>query len=133
MKTLRGQISVFLALSAVLIFALLCTVLEAGRCACLNYMAGQAAASAVESVFAAFHGDLLDRYGLLACHGADHGTEDWIKTATSYAEKYLAPGAGTAYDASDRLGLFDLSVKEEKTVYITEGNGRILRVRSLHL
>ncbi|MBQ4425958.1 MAG: hypothetical protein II882_09530 [Lachnospiraceae bacterium] len=125
MKTLRGQISVFLALSAVLIFALLCTVLEAGRCACLDYMAGQAAASAVESVFAAFHGDLLDRYGLLACHGADHGTEDWIKTAASYAEKYLAPGAGTAYDASDRLGLFDLSVKEEKTVYITEGNGRI--------
>ena len=66
MKKAEGQISVFLALCAILIFALICTCLEAARMSAMEHLMHQAAGSSMQSVFAGYHRELADRYGLLA-------------------------------------------------------------------
>ena len=125
MKRDDGQITVFLALLIVAVLALLCITLEAGRAAAADYACGQAAESAMQSVFAAFNGDVLEEYSLLMCRGKRFGETVWTDAARDYAEKYLAPGAGTRFEAGDRLGLTKLTVRETDAVYITERNGRI--------
>ena len=131
MKREDGQITVFLALLIAAVLALLCVTLEAGRSASADYVCGQAASSAMQSVFAAYNGDMLEEYSLLMCRGKEYGSTVWTESAREYAEKYLAPGAGTRFDASDRLGLTKLTVSETDAVYITERNGRVFYQETL--
>ena len=125
MRRAAGQITVFLALSSVLIFALILNCLEASRSACIEAILRQGADSAVRSVFAAYQGEVRREYGLLLCQGKDTGELSWPEEAQKYAEKYLQPGAGTLFDASDRIRAVSVSVSALDSVFITEGQGRI--------
>lgn len=125
MKQVKGQISVFLALASLAIFGLIAGCLEGGRAALIDYFTKQAAQSAVESVFAAYQGEVKRSYGLLMARGAEGGSISWPEQAEAYLEKYLAPGAGTRYGAADRIRLQDLQTQALSTVWITDGSGRV--------
>ena len=113
MKRLKGQVTVFLSLTALSLLALFSTCLEGARLACLDYLCTQAAHSSLRSVFAGFQGEPLRDFGLLLCRGRDKGLEDWPDTVSDYAEKYLQPGRGTLFAAGDRIGLRGLETEEE--------------------
>ena len=125
MKAPRGQIGVFLALSSVLIFALICTCLEGARAACTDYLTRLAAESSLQSVFAAYQGEVRREYGLLLCRGRTAWWNCWKDEAQRYAEKYLAPGVGRSESGSDRVRAMSVNAEEVESVYITEGQGRI--------
>ncbi|MBP3729737.1 MAG: hypothetical protein J6H18_05695, partial [Lachnospiraceae bacterium] len=115
--------TVFLALSALSLFALFSVCLESARYACLDYLCSQAADSSLKSVFAAFQGDMVRDYGLLMCRGKEGEEEIWTESFREYAEKYWQPGGERAY--GDRLRLKELEVQALDSVYITEGHGRV--------
>ena len=125
MRRAAGQITVFLALSSVLIFALILSCLEGSRSACIEALLQQGTDSSIRSVFAAYQGEVRREYGLLLCQGKDLGTLSWPDEAKTYAEKYLQPGAGTLFDEADRIRAATVSVTALDSVFITEGQGRI--------
>ncbi|MBO4872903.1 MAG: hypothetical protein J5496_05770 [Lachnospiraceae bacterium] len=125
MRQAKGSVTVFLALSAVLIFALFCTCLESARAICTDALMKTAADSAIRSVFAAYQGDVKREYGILLCRGRTAWNSCWQEEAGRYAEKYLEPGAGDANEEADRIGVCDLSAAAIDAVYITEGEGRV--------
>ena len=110
MRRPRGEITVFLALCSVLIFALFCTCLEGARASCTDVLMDMAADSAVRSVFAGYQGEVRREYGLLMCRGRTAWGSCWQEEAAEYAEKYLAPGAGTFRDEADRIGAVQIGV-----------------------
>ena len=115
----------FLALSAVLVFALFCTCLEGARAVCTDSLTKLASDSAIRSVFAGYQGDIRREYGILLCRGRTAWGPCWQEEAEHFAEKYLAPGAGAADEKADRIGVCDLNTSSVDAVYITEGQGRI--------
>ena len=125
MRKAEGVISVFLALSSVLIFALLGTCLEGARAGCTDYLTRLAAESSVQSVFAAYQGELRREYGLLLCRGRTAWRTCWQEEAQTYAEKYLAPGAGLSESGSDRIRAVSLKAEALESVFVTEGQGLI--------
>lgn len=125
MKRFQGQVTIFLALSCLSLFALLGVCLEGARSACLDYWCRQAADSALRSVFAAYQGDALRDYGLLLSKGREEGNSLTGKEALRYAEKYLRPGQNTLYAQGDRIRLQELEAWEEDVVYMTEGQGGV--------
>ena len=124
MKGIRGQISVFLALVFLLVTALVMVTLESGRSSALDHLAGMAARSGIESVFAAYHSDLLKDFGLLAVRGRQNGRTTWPTEAERYARAYLVPADGMLRHG-DRVGLSSLSVRPADTVFLTEDGGKI--------
>ncbi len=124
MKRIKGQISVFLALVFLLVAALIAVTLESARASCLDYLTGQAAASAADSVFAAYDSDLLKDFGVLAVRGRRGNTLTWTAEAERYARAYLQPADGLV-KRGDRVGLSSLAVHAEDSVFLTEDNGRI--------
>ena len=131
MKRYRGQVTVFLALTALSLFALMGVCLERSRSACLDYLSSQAAESSLRSVFAAYQGDLLRDYGLLSARGRESGRQLVGEEALRYAEKYLNPGKNTLYQKGDRIRLLSLDAREEDVVYLTEGRGGVFRQAAL--
>ena len=125
MKRVPGAITVFLSFSTVLILALVGSCLEGARGVCLDALVRMAADSSVSSVFAAYQGEVKREYGLLLCRGRTAWSECWQEEARRYAEKYLAPGAGTALDEADRIRAVEITAQALENVYITEGEGRI--------
>ena len=125
MRSEKGVVSVFLALISLLIFALFCTCLEGARAACLEYFTQMAARSSVQSVFAAYEGEVKRQYGLLLCQGRNVWGRTWPDEAARYAEKYLAPGAGFSESGSDRIRAYSIETDALETVYVTEGEGLI--------
>ena len=126
MKRAAGQITVFLALSFVSAAALLAACLEASRTACLGGLLKQGSESALRSVFAAYSGEMMRKYGLLTARAKNADGSGWQETARGYAEKYLQPGAGTRWEDGDRVQVRSVEAEALDTVLITEGEGRIL-------
>ncbi len=124
MKRLSAQISAFLALIFLLVTALVMVTLESARAAALDHLAGMAARSGIESVFAAFHTDLLQDFGLLAARGRTEERTCWPAEAERYARTYLQPAGGLVRQG-DRILLSSLYVKAVDTVYLTEDNGKV--------
>ena len=131
MKRFTGQVTVFLSLTALSLFALFGTCLEGSRCACLDYLCAQAANSSLRSVFAGFQGETMREYGLLLCPGREGGTEIWQNVMLTHAEKYLRPGTGTLHADGDRIGLLGLELESQNAVYITEDNGAVFTEAAL--
>jgi len=124
MKGAKGQISIFLALVFLLVTALIAVTLESARAAGLDYLTDKAAASAADSVLAAFDSDLLKDFGVLAVRGRRGNTLTWPADAERYARAYLQPADGMAR-YGDRIGLSSLTVHAADSVFLTEDNGRI--------
>ena len=124
MKRPKGAVSVFLALVFLLVTALVMVTLESARAASLDHLAGMAARSGIESVFAAFDSDVLKDFGILAARGRQGDRTTWTSEAERFARAYLEPAGGLVRQG-DRVGLASLTVRAADTVYLTEDNGRI--------
>ena len=115
----------FLALAAPLIFALILMSLESARSACLRFLLRQASESSLRSVFAAYDGDVFAAYGLMLAKAGGSTSPAWPSEVQRYAEKYLAPGAGTLFDGADRVRTRSVEAEGLDQVLITDGEGRI--------
>ena len=60
-----GQITVFVSIILMLLFAFLCVLMESARTAGARWYLQMAASSAMDSVFSQYHRELWDRYRLL--------------------------------------------------------------------
>ena len=60
-----GQITVFVSMILMLLFAFLCVLMESARTAGARWYLQMAASSAIDSVFSQYHRELWDRYRLL--------------------------------------------------------------------
>ena len=60
-----GQITVFVSMILMLLFAFLCVLMESARTAGARWYLQMAASSAMDSVFSQYHRELWDRYRLL--------------------------------------------------------------------
>lgn len=121
--TLQGSMTVFFCLSMLLVGAIICTCLESARTAGLRFMAKTASDSALQSVFADYHGQLWEDY-----HVFFHCEEtDLADTVNDYLEYYENPAKDIygGLDVSDILGLTvdNVSAAETKTA-VSEG-GRL--------
>ena len=85
---LKGQVTVFISLTMMCVFALLCCLLESARTAGARWYLQMAAASAMDSVFSQYHRPLWDRYRLLFAEYEDE--EELTADYLSFLEPYLA-------------------------------------------
>lgn len=85
---LKGQVTVFISLTMMCVFALLCCLLESARTAGARWYLQMAVSSAMDSVFSQYHRPLWDRYRLLFAEYEDE--EELTADFLSFLEPYLA-------------------------------------------
>ena len=83
--TLKGTITVFLALIFVCVCALVLTLVESARTAGLRFHLDNAAASSMDSLFSEYHNEFWNQYRITAYECEDTGV------AMSSLEKYMQP------------------------------------------
>lgn len=64
-RELGGQVTVFVSMIMMILFAFLCVLLESARTAGARWYLQMAASSAMDSVFSQYHRGLWDNYRLL--------------------------------------------------------------------
>lgn len=74
-KRQRGSVTVFAALSFMLVAALICALIESVRVQGARVMVAMAANMALDNLFSTYERELLDEYGILLFDGAAGGTE----------------------------------------------------------
>jgi len=83
-----GEITVFLSMCLLCIWALLCVMLESARTAGSRYYFQVAAGSALDTMFSRYHRRLWEEYRILAL---EYGTkEEIIRDLESYINEYLS-------------------------------------------
>lgn len=89
---LRGEITVFLSLSMLCVFALLCVMVESARTAGSRYYFQMAVSGAFDMLFSQYHGELWRKYRLLGLYGEgetlirgmEHDVETYLETENWY-------------------------------------------------
>lgn len=71
----QGSVTVFAALSFMLVAALICALTESARVQGARVMVAMAANMALDNLFSTYERELLDKYGILLFDGAAGGTE----------------------------------------------------------
>ncbi|MCD8220607.1 MAG: DUF5702 domain-containing protein [Clostridiales bacterium] len=90
MKNAAGQITVFVSLTMMCVFALFCVLMESARTAGARWYLQTAASSALDSVFSQYHRELWDSYRLLF---AEYDEEEELKTDFAvFLNAYLETG-----------------------------------------
>ena len=64
-KRVKGQVTIFISMVMMCVFALLCGLLESARTAGARWYLQTASSSALDSVFSQYHRQLWDSYRLL--------------------------------------------------------------------
>lgn len=118
---LQGSMTVFFCLTLLLTGALICTCLESARTAGLRFMAKTASDSALQSVFADYHGQLWEDYHVFFHYEQD----DLTDSVKSYLEYYEDP-AKDLYGVQDHSDLWGMTVDgvslcEKKTAVFDGG------------
>ncbi len=85
---LKGQVTIFISLIMLCIFALLCCLLESARTAGSRWYLQMAASSAMDSVFSRYYRPLWDHYRLLFAEYIDEDeiSEDFLAGLVPYLE-----------------------------------------------
>ena len=91
-RGLGGQITVFVSMILMLLFAFLCVLMESARTAGARWYLQMAASSSMDSVFSQYHRQLWDRYRLLFAE-YETGAEMEADFA-GFLLPYLETGAG---------------------------------------
>lgn len=112
----QGSVTVFLALTFVLILSLVLAVLESARAAALRVYAKLALATAMESVSADFYRPLFDEYGLYGMNTGMGGRYADIAGITGAAKQYL--NTNLEYGELEELSI-------ECTQVLTGGSGNV--------
>ncbi len=124
----QGQITVFFSLILLLVISFLCTCLESGRAAGLEYRLVVASQSSLESVFAQYDKILWEEYGLLFFADRSREGSELLSLFSSYGEKN-----GTGSDEEGETSgvdwfSFHVQSKEAETLVLaTDDNGAVFR------
>lgn len=110
----RGEITVFLALILVSVWALLCGLVESARTAGARCYLRQALNSSMDSLLSQYHRQLWEKYRLLGLEYADG--EGLGRELSGFLEPYLA--------AENWYPMEDEGMEQVEVVSLTDGNGR---------
>lgn len=77
MREIKGEVTIFISMVMMCVFALLCGLLESARTAGARWYLQTAASSALDSVFSQYHRQLWDTYRLLF---AEYEDEEELET-----------------------------------------------------
>lgn len=86
-RNLSGQVTVFVSMILMILFAFLCVLLESARTAGARWYLQMAASSAMDSVFSQYHKDLWENYRLLFAEYAE--TEELEADFSGFLTPYL--------------------------------------------
>lgn len=90
MRRVGGQVTVFISLIMMCVFALLCGLVESARTAGARWYVQTAASSALDSVFSQYHRQLWDSYRLLLAEYEDD--EELLADFEAFLTPYLETG-----------------------------------------
>lgn len=114
-KTVDGQVTIFISLIMMCMFALFCVLLESARTAGARWYLQMSASSAMDSVFSQYHRQLWDSYRLLFAEydGGEELAEDfaafmqpYLETENWYPMEYTSASAGEICRATDEDGVY---------------------------
>lgn len=114
-KTVNGQVTVFISLIMMCMFALFCVLLESARTAGARWYLQMAASSALDSVFSQYHRQLWDSYRLLFAEydGEEELVQDfagfmkpYLETENWYPMEYTSAVAEEIQRATDEDGMY---------------------------
>lgn len=116
MREIKGEVTIFISMVMMCVFALLCGLLESARTAGARWYLQTAASSALDSVFSQYHRQLWDTYRLLF---AEYEDEEELETDFSeFLQPYL-----------EQSGWYPMtlqSAKVEEWLGVTDDNGAYL-------
>ena len=115
-RELGGQVTVFVSMIMMILFAFLCVLLESARTAGARWYLQMAASSAMDSVFSQYHRGLWDNYCLLF---AEYESGEEIEADFA--------GFLTPYLETDNW--YPMALQEtqaEEIVRVTDGHGKYL-------
>lgn len=110
-----GQVTVFISLIMMCMFAFFCVLLESARTAGARWYLQTAASSAMDSVFSQYHRQLWDSYRLLFAEydgeeelGADFAAfiQPYLETENWYPMEFESASAESVLRATDEGGLY---------------------------
>lgn len=113
-KTVSGQVTVFISLIMMCMFALFCVLLESARTAGARWYLQMAASSAMDSVFSQYHRPLWDSYRLLFAEYDDEEElvqdfavfmQPYLETENWYPMEYTSAVADKIQRATDEDGM----------------------------
>lgn len=113
-KTVSGQVTVFISLIMMCMFALFCVLLESARTAGARWYLQMAASSAMDSVFSQYHRPLWDSYRLLFAEYDDEEElvqdfavfmQPYLETENWYPMEYTSAVADKMQRATDEDGM----------------------------
>ena len=113
----KGHITVFLSLTFLCIFSLMCGLLESARTAGTRWYLKLAADSAMDSVFSSYHREAWEKYRIffLEDKSEDKLEEEWL----GYIKPYM-----------DHSGWYSMDIEDAKLmqkVLITDDSGRHMK------
>lgn len=115
-RELSGQITIFVSMILMILFAFLCVLLESARTAGARWYLQMAASSAMDSVFSQYHRELWEKYRLLF---AEYETGEEIEADFA--------GFLTPYLETDNWYPMALEqTQAEEIVRVTDGHGKYL-------
>ncbi len=125
-KTGQGSMTIFAALSLMLITAFLFTLLEAARLRELQKIVRINTASVAESLFSAYQIPLWEKYHLLLLEGdGNHAQSSLINEVRRLSEDNLTLEGTGSVIGTDLLALKTVDVQIDEYLLITDGEGQV--------
>ena len=129
---ISGSVTVFAALSFMLIVSVVCVLIEGARMQGARAMVAMASNMALDSIFANYERELLDKYGVLLFDGANEGDEfdrEYLSTKLKkIIESNLDMDGGLIFTGgTDFYGITIDDVSVGRTVTATDAGGLIWR------
>lgn len=130
--SISGSVTVFAALSFMLIVSVVCVLIEGARMQGARVMVAMASNMALDSIFANYERELLDKYGVLLFDGANEGDEldkEYLSTKLKkIIENNLDMDGGLIFtEGTDFYGITIDDVSVDRTVTATDAGGLIWR------
>ena len=126
--SISGSVTVFAALSFMLIVSVVCVLIEGARMQGARVMVAMASNMALDSIFANYERELLDKYGVLLFDGANEGDEldkEYLSTKLKKViENNLDMDGGLIFtEGTDFYGITIDDVSVDRTVTATDAGG----------
>lgn len=131
-RNIAGSVTVFAALSFMLIVSVVCVLIEGSRIQGARVMVAMASNMALDSIFADYERELLDKYGVLLFDGANEGDEldkEYLSgKLRKTIENNLDMGRGLIFTGgTDFYGITIDDVSVDRAVTATDAGGLIWR------
>ena len=127
----KGAVTVFFSLIILIVFSLICSMIESVRVQGINMQMESAAETGMISVFAGFNKELYEQYGLFFLDGSfgnsRFDTEVISEKLKDCMEYSLNPVKGTRLKHTDLYCIENLQPTIDKIVFATDDKGYVFR------